>query len=91
MTLVKLTSISPIAYETIKIGDKLSIAIKIPKKNEFRDKIGANAKAVLIFKGTMKIGAIPKKNLEENEDLLSKKYCVVTEVDITKNLISVKI
>jgi len=89
MISVNLTSISPIAYESVKVGEKLSLMVKITKKNEYRDKIGAASDALLLFKGKMKVGAIPPKILLENQVLLKTKYCIVAFIDKEKNLITV--
>lgn len=89
MISVNLTSISPVAYESVKVGDKLLLMIKVTKKNEYRDKIGSASNALLLFKGKMKVGAIPPKILLENQVLLNAKYCIVTFIDKEKNLITV--
>jgi hypothetical protein len=85
---VNLTSLSPLSFEFVKVGDSVSVRRKIPNKREFRDRIGAASESFLVFKGETKIGMIPIKFSNENRPFL-KKTATVTTVDKTKKTLSI--
>lgn len=88
---VQLTSISPVAYSFTKEGDTLSIRRIAPRKNEYREKIGAAQEALLVFKGVTKIGMIPHAFIEEKGKASFGRLCRVTKIEQGDGVIIIEI
>lgn len=89
--LISLSTISPIAFTLIKVGDRLQVNRIKPKKNEYRDKIGSPKEALLVFKGQTKVGMIPFDILSNlNPEALSK-ICRVIRMDKLNGIIEIDV
>jgi hypothetical protein len=88
---IRLTSISPVAYLLAKVGELASVRRVMPKKNEYREKIGAAQEAILIFKGQTKIGMIPREALGQVGEASIGKVCRIVRMDRSQDLIVIDV
>jgi hypothetical protein len=87
-----LDSLSPLSFQCLKIGDILLLKKQIPRKNEYRQSLGAPVESVLVFKGAMKVGMLPMKFLDQYKlVLIHKRVCKVSEISVEKRKIIVEI
>ena len=84
---IELTSISPISFEIVKVGDIALIKIVKAKPNEYREKIGPPKDCFLVFKGPTKIGMIPLKVATEELQLIASRKCLISIVNKAANKI----
>jgi hypothetical protein len=86
---IELTSISPISFEIVKVGDIALIKIVKAKTNEYREKIGPPKDCFLVFKGPTKIRMIPLKIATDELQLNSSRKCLISIVDKATNKICI--
>lgn len=55
----ELESLLLVSFMRVCVGDLLRIKAKTANREEYRDKIGAAADCLLVFKGEAKIGMVP--------------------------------
>ena len=84
---IKLASLSPLSFEAVKLGDKVSLRVRGANKNEYRDKIGAAQDVFLVFKGQTKIGMVPKRIGAENHETIASSNWRVVEIDPSKGVL----
>ncbi len=88
----ELDSLSPLSFQSLKVGDLLSLKKQLPRKNEFRQSIGKPTESTLVFKGVMKVGMLPIRFVVEQESgLTHKRICRVLEIDADTKKIIVEI
>jgi hypothetical protein len=78
---IELASLSPISFESVKVGDVALIRFVKAKANEYREKIGPAKDCFLVFKGSTKIGMIPIKVATEHLKLTGSRKCLISKVD----------
>jgi hypothetical protein len=78
---IELASLSPISFESVKVGDVALIRFVKAKANEYREKIGPAKDCFLVFKGTTKIGMIPIKVATEDLKLTASRKCLISKID----------
>ena len=86
---IELASISPISFESVKVGDVALIKFVKAKANEYREKIGPAKDCFLVFKGPTKIGMIPIKVATEDLKLTTSRKCLISKVDRAANKICI--
>jgi hypothetical protein len=89
--ITNLSAISPVAFMLARTGDKLIIKRVLPRKNEYREKIGPAQEAFLVFKGETKIGMIPNDFVSNFDPSLLRKICRINHMDKQTNTISILI
>jgi hypothetical protein len=88
----ELTSLSPLSFELLKVGDPLILKRQRPRANEFRSSIGAPIETVLVFRGGTKVGMLPIKFVKKFlNDITGKLRCNVVNVCKEDKLIIVEI
>lgn len=88
---VQLKAISPVAFMVAKAGDTAVVKKNPPKPNEYRDKIGPAAEALLVFKGETKIGMIPHELVRRLGSISLKRVCRISKMDRERDLIQIRL
>ena len=86
---IELASLSPISFESVKVGDVALIKFVKARANEYREKIGPAKDCFLVFKGSTKIGMIPLKVATEDLKLTASRKCLISKVDKSANKICI--
>jgi hypothetical protein len=87
-----LASTSPISFELVRVGDKLSVIAKPPNKYEYRGSLGEASTMYLICKGKSKIGIIPPILIDQFLKISTKKrWAIVKSIDSKGKLITVEL
>jgi hypothetical protein len=89
--IISLSTISPIAFTLVNVGDRLQVERIKPKKNEYRDKIGSPKEALLVFKGQTKVGMIPFDIFSIIKIEQISKICRVSRMDKLNSIIEIDV